>query len=163
MSKDYGIAQFYQAARLTDTTVLIVAVGQAPNLNTQVTIEQLPWRIFPPQFGLFFDTPAISLPALRPFVVSAVFPYPKDIDMLRIVDATGAHKLEIFSAFPFSAVERERHLQGQKEFNAYQQIGVANCMIAPEGAMVPMIYTKAFGPAAYAECEAWIAKNCGAI
>jgi len=152
MSKQYGIARLYQALRLADTAVLIMAVGEAPNFNTRVSLEQLPWRIFPPQFGLFFDTPEIQLPALRPFAVSAVFPYPKDVADLTIVDAAGRHKVAILSAFPFPAAEREKHLQGQKEFIAYQQIGVANCMIAPEDAMVPMIYTKAFGPASYAEC-----------
>ena len=161
MAKEYGIAQFYNAVRLAPTAVLIVAVGQAPNLNTQVSLEQLPWRIFPPQFGLFFDTPQIHLPAMRPFVVPAVFPFPDGRNELTIFDAAGAHKIAILDAFPFSAMEKERHLPGLKDFVAYQQLGVANCMIAPEGAMVPMIYSRAFGPASYAECEDWISKNCG--
>jgi hypothetical protein len=157
MSKDYGIAQYYAALRV-GPIVLITAVGQAPNLNTQVTLEQLPWRIYPPQFGLFFETPGIQLPAIRPFVVSAVFPYPEKETELTIIDAAGRHDIKIASVFPFAPLERE--VQGREDYVAYQQIGVANCMIAPADAMVPMIYSRAFGPASYAACEAWIKKNC---
>ena len=159
--KEYGIAQYYQAIRLFDTAVLIVAAGQAPNLNTRVTVEQLPWRIYPPLFGLFFETPEVQLPAIRPFVVTGVFPYPKDVDKLTIIDAAGRHDIGILGAFPFAQVERE--LKERQDYVAYQQIGVANCMIAPADAMVPMIYSRAFGPASYTDCEAWIKKNCGKI
>ena len=76
MTKEFGIAQLYQAARLTDAAVIIVATGETPNFNTRVTIEQLPWRIYPPHFGLFFETPAIALPAKRPFAVSAIVGFP---------------------------------------------------------------------------------------
>jgi hypothetical protein len=150
----------YQATRLTDTSVLIFAAGEAPNLNTQVSIELLPWRIFPPHFGLFFETPQVGLPATRPFLVWGIFPYPKGIDELVIVDAAGRHTVPILGAFPFAASERK--LQEAPSFVAYRQIGVAsNCMLAPADAMVPMIYSRAFGPATQAECQAWIDKNCG--
>ena len=75
--------------RLTDFAVLIVAIGEAPNLNTRVTLEQLPWRIYPPHFGLFFETPQIALPATRPFVVWQVAGYPAGLTELVIVDANG--------------------------------------------------------------------------
>ncbi len=84
--KEYGIAQYYQAIRLFDTAVLIVAAGQAPNFNTRDR-RTAPWRIYPPLFGLFFETPEVQLPAIRPFVVTGVFPYPKDVDKLTIIDA----------------------------------------------------------------------------
>ena len=157
MSKDYGIAQSYTALRV-GPIVVITAVGQAPNFNTQVTVEQLPWRIYPPLFGLFFETPAIQLPAIRPFAVAGVFPYPEKETELTIFDAAGRHAIRVASAFPFEPLEREA--AGREDFIAYQQIGVANCMIAPADAMVPMIYRRAFGPASYPACEAWIAKNC---
>jgi hypothetical protein len=159
MLKDYGIAQYYQAARLLDTAVLIVAAGQAPNLNTRVTLEQLPWRIFPPLFGLFFETPEVSLPATRPFVVTGVFPYPKGIDKLTVIDAAGRHDIAILGAFPFEPLEKE--VAARQDFVAYRQTGGTNCMIAPADAMVPMIYSRAFGPAPHDECQAWVDKNCG--
>jgi hypothetical protein len=45
--KEYGIAQYYQAIRLFDTAVLIVAAGQAPNLSHGVACggidRTIPW------------------------------------------------------------------------------------------------------------------------
>jgi hypothetical protein len=101
----------------------------------------------------------VQLPATRPFVVSGVFLYPKDAEKLTIIDAAGRHDVEVLAAFPFGALEREQK-EGQ-DFIAYQQIGAPNCMIAPADAMVPMIYSRGFGPGSYAECKAWIDKNCG--
>jgi hypothetical protein len=34
MTKQFGVADLYQATRLAETSVLITAVGEAPNLNT---------------------------------------------------------------------------------------------------------------------------------
>ena len=95
MTKEFGIAQLYQAARLTDAAVIIIATGETPNFNTRVTIEQLPWRIYPPHFGLFFETPEIALPAKRPFAVSAIVGFPGERNELTIIDACGRHVLNI--------------------------------------------------------------------
>jgi hypothetical protein len=158
MTKEFGIAQLYQAARLTDAAVIVVATGETPNFNTRVTIEQLPWRIYPPHFGLFFETPEIALPAKRPFAVSAIVGFPGERNQLTIIDACGRHVLNILAAIQFRAAGKDAN--AEKDFCAYQQIGFPNCMIAPVDAMVPMIFTRAFGPASYADCEAWIAQNC---
>lgn len=160
MTKQFGVAHDYQAMRLADTSVLIMAVGEAPNLNTIVTLEMLPWKIYPPQFGLFFETPQVSLPATRPFIVWGTFPYPKREDALVVLDAAGRHTRQILGTFPFEAADMRA--AATDAYIAYQQIGVpSNCMIAPENAMVPMIYRRGFGPASYADCQDWIAKNCG--
>jgi hypothetical protein len=159
MTKEFGVAHTYEAARIHGAAVVIVAVGEAPYLNTRVTLEQLPWRIYPPHFGLFFETPPFGLPATRPFVVSAVVGYPADIDELTIIDANGRHLVKIVSVIQFRAAKVD--VNAEKEFLAYKQIGFANCMIAPVDAVVPMIFRRAFGPASYADCEAWIAQNCG--
>ena len=74
---------------------------------------------------------------------------------MTIIDATGSHAVKIGSA-----IELEK-ANAEKAFNAYQQLGVANCMIAPVDAMVPMIFRKARGPDTYKGCEDWIANNCG--
>jgi hypothetical protein len=162
MTKQFGVADLYQATRLAETSVLITAVGEAPNLNTIVTLEMLPWKIYPPQFGLFFETPQVSLPATRPFLVWGIFPYPKRENDLAVFDSAGRHSVPILGTFPFEATDKRSGVMGA--FIAYQQIGVpTNCMIAPADAMVPMIYRKGFGPASYADCEDWIAKNCGKI
>ena len=159
MAKEFGVAT-YTAMKVTEVLVLITAHGTAPNWNTRVTLEQLPWRIWPPRFGLYFDTPDIALPALRPFTVSGLFAYPASLGQVTIIDAAGQHDVKIGSAMMLDAAAEDR-VNADKAFNAYQQIGVANCMIAPVDAMVPMIFRKAHGPDTYKGCEDWIARNCG--
>jgi hypothetical protein len=161
MAKEFGVAESYQAARIHGVVVAIIAIGQAPNLNTLVTIEQLPWRIYPPHFGLFFEQPIIVLPTTRPFVVTALVGFPTDRDELTIIDANGRHVVKIGSVLEFRAAKQD--VNAEKAFIAYKQLGFPNCMIAPEDAMVPMIFARAFGPDTYAACEAWIAQNCGKI
>lgn len=160
MAKDFGVAHDYQAARLTDFAILIAAVGEAPNLNTRVTLEQLPWRIYPPHFGLFFETPQITLPATRPFVVWQVAGYPAAPTEVVIIDANGRHVVKLEKTFGLRSMTEQ--VNAEKAFLAYRQVGVpGNCMVAPFDAMVPMIFQRAFGPATYADCEAWVAQNCG--
>lgn len=158
MTKEFGIAHTYQATRIHDVAVTIVAAGVAPNLNTRVALEQLPWRIYPPHFGLFFEHPQIGLPAIKPFVVTAVFAYPADVGELAVIDANGRHAVKIGDSMAFHAAEAG--INEEKAFLAYKQIGAPNCMIAPVDAVVPMIFVRAFGPDTYAACEGWIAQNC---
>ncbi len=87
----------YSAYRL-GTAVFITAKGVLPNWNQIPDIRQLPIRIFPPQFGMFFYTPAIVLPTLRPFVISEPFGYPKDEKTLTMHDLDGSHVIEIADA-----------------------------------------------------------------
>ena len=159
MLKEFGIAHTYQAARIAGVAVAIAATGEAPNFNTRVTLEQLPWKIYPPHFGLFFEHPQITLPATRPFVVSTLVGYPTDIDDLTVIDANGRHIVKIQASMMLGA-PRER-INEEPAFLAYKQIGFPNCMIAPVDAVVPMIFARAYGPDTYAKCEAWIAQNCG--
>lgn len=35
-----------------------------------------------------------------------------------------------------------------------------DCIIQPQGAAVPAIYTRAFGPASEDECKTWVSQNC---
>ena len=104
------------------------------------------------------------MPATRPFLVGHLSLSQACRNDLAIFNSAGAHRVPILETFPFEATDKRSGLMGAKDFIAYQQIGVpTNCMIAPDGAMVPMIYSKGFGPASYADCEDWIAKNCGKI
>jgi hypothetical protein len=160
MAKEFGVAT-YIAMKVTEILVLITAHGAAPNRNTRVTLEQLPWRIWPPRFGLYFDTPGVALPALCEFVVSGLFTYPTSLGLVTLIDAAGEHTVKIGPAMSRDEPPEE-WVNADKTFNAYQQIGVANCMIAPVDAMVPMIFGKAHGPDTYKGCEDWITRNCKA-
>lgn len=156
MSKHYGVGT-YKALRLTPSAILIIAFGQAPNLTTHVTLEQLPWRIFPPWFALFFDEPPISLPATRPFLEAKVFPYPKGKDTVTIIDAGGVHTVGIVDEFDFAKLSAP----ADGKFLVYQQLGRDNCIVVPEDALVPAIFARAFGPASESECVDWAKANCG--
>lgn len=94
-----GVADQYSVVRL-GTTVHITAKGTLPNMNQLVDIRQLPIRIFPPQFGLFFYTPQIVLPALRPFSLTESFGFPNDVDHLIIHDSNGPRRVEIANIDP---------------------------------------------------------------
>jgi hypothetical protein len=143
MAKDFGVAN-YTARKVSEGLVLVTADGTAPYLNTRVTLEQLPWRIWPPRIGLYFDTPDAGLPALRPFTVPGLFIYPASLGDVTLIDAAGEHSVKIGAAIPRDAPPEE-WVNTDKTFNAYQQIGLANCMIAPVDAMVPVIFRKAHG------------------
>ncbi len=156
MSKHYGVGT-YKALRLTPSAILIVAFGHAPNLTTRVSLEQLPWRIFPPWFALFFDEPPISLPATRRFVEVKVFPYPKGQTTVTIIDAGGTHTVKIEDEFDFARLSAP----ADGMFLVYQQLGRDNCIVVPEDALVPAIFARAFGPASEADCIAWATANCG--
>jgi hypothetical protein len=159
MAKDFGVAN-YTARKVSEGLVLVIADGTAPYVNTRVTLEQLSWRIWPPRIGLYFDTPGAALPALRPFIISGLFIYPVSLGQVTLIDAAGEHSVKIGATISHDAPPEE-WVNSDKAFNAYQQIGMANCMIAPVDAMVPMIFRKAHGPDSYNGCEDWIARNCG--
>jgi hypothetical protein len=159
MTKEFGLAHEYKAARVHGVAVAIVATGEAPYFNTRVTLEQLPWKSYPPHFALFFEQPTIGLPATRPFAISAIVGYPADLNELTIIDAAGRHVVKIEGGLSFRSAKED--VNAEKAFLAYRQIGFANCMIAPVDAAVPMIFARAFGPDTYANCEAWITQNCG--
>lgn len=84
----------YKAFRL-GAQIAIQAEGNLPNHNDRADIVQMPWRILPPQFALFFVQAPISLPAVRPFRVVEVFGYPSRAAAVTVRDADGRHVVPI--------------------------------------------------------------------
>lgn len=78
--------------------VELIAVGTTPDFNMQVRLVASPLRIFPPQFGLFFFVPEITLPAEKPFTVTATFFSQDHIANVTIWDADGQHVVPILQA-----------------------------------------------------------------
>ena len=70
--RDFGRGT-YKCLRMGDF-ILLRAEGTLPNLNSKAELEQLPWRIWPPRFGLFFQSEQIVMPATGPFRSCSVFP-----------------------------------------------------------------------------------------
>jgi hypothetical protein len=84
----------YQAHRI-GTVLLITAEGDLPNQNQFVDIRELPWKIYPPQFGLFFYTPAVVLAAIRHFHFTKQFGFPPKVPEVTINDVDGPHRVRI--------------------------------------------------------------------
>jgi hypothetical protein len=51
--RDFGRGT-YKCLRMGDF-ILLRAEGTLPNLNSTAELEQMPWRIWPPRFGLYFQ------------------------------------------------------------------------------------------------------------
>lgn len=143
-----------------DGVVHLQASGSKPTPQTRVTIEQLPFFIFPPQYGLMFETQGITNPLVVPFDIERALPnYPPDVKFVFVVDKNGTHSIDIV----------ERPASGNRNivpsdpaaasFVVYQQIGTDRYMIAKSDAIVPAIYIRVFGPDTYANCQAYVAAH----
>lgn len=78
----------YRCVRLGDY-ILLSAEGTLANLNDRPALEQMPWRIWPPRFGLLVYPAQVSLPATRPFKIWGLFGYPRSATSVGVVDADG--------------------------------------------------------------------------
>ncbi|QPF83729.1 hypothetical protein IC762_29145 [Bradyrhizobium genosp. L] len=156
MPKEFGQGIF--SAYRQDGVLHVVATGQKPTLQTKVTIDQLPFMIFPPEFALNFETDGITSPIVVPFDIDQAIPsYPKTVKFVIIVDKNGTHKIDIVDK-PDS-VGNATTDPTAANFVVYQQIGTDRYMIAKSDAIVPAIYFKVFGPDTYAKCQAYVAAH----
>jgi hypothetical protein len=135
------------------------ATGLKPTAQTRVTIEELPFLIFPPRLGLMFETDGITNPVVLPFDVEKAFPnYPSSTDVVSIVDKNGLHTIDLVeqpAAGPSLLVSDPT----TAEFVVYQQIGTNHYLIAKSDDVVLAIYFKVFGPDTYANCQAYVAAH----
>lgn len=147
----------YKAHR-TGGVVTLTATGEFPNFNDKADFDQLPFRIFPPQFGFYFIQQDITLPAIKPFCYSEVIIFPTIAQSLTIIDADGPHIVGI----------EEIHVQEPTEckpsgseqgFCVFAIIGGTRLLIAKCDSILPAIYRRVFGPATYVECEQYVGSN----
>jgi hypothetical protein len=152
-TKELGRAK-YSAFRIGDT-VRVFAMGETPNWNDKVDIEQLPFRIFPPWYALYFISPDISLPAKRPFLYQEAIPYPKEPKTIRIQDADDFHDVPIVD-LAFKEVTELPPPKQEATFCVFNSLGSKELMIAPCDSPLPHIFGRVFGPATLAECEKFV-------
>ena len=93
--RDFGHGT-YKCLRMGDF-ILLRAEGTLPNLNSKAELVQMPWRIWPPRFGLYFQHEQIVMPATRPFAISQLFGFPRGPNSVVVHDADGAHNVPIES------------------------------------------------------------------
>ena len=154
MSKDFGEG-IYSAYR-QNGILHVRASGLKPTAQTKVTIEQLPFFIFPPQLGLMFETDGITSPIVLPFDIERAFSnYPSSAKAVSIVDKNGLHSIDIVEQ-PATTSNLLISDLAAPQFVVYQQIGTERYLIAKSGDIVPAIYFKVFGPDTYANCQAYV-------
>lgn len=152
--RELGKAE-YNAIR-SGELVRLIAHGTAPNFNTKTDFEQMPFRTRPPQFGFFFITSEIVLPALKPFTYEESFPYPRGADHVTIIDADGAQSITI-EELSFDDSLFNMPSRNEPGYCVFTSLGSAQQMIAQCDAVVLGIYSRSFGPATYGECLDYIA------
>lgn len=142
------------------TTTHIFAAGKTPNWNDKVDIEQLPIRIFPPWYGLYFIHQDFRQPAERPFLYHEAIAYPPDQKVITIVDADGEHKVPILE-IPFAAERATEAAPRAAQFCVFENINNHALLIAACDVILPAIYRRVFGPADLAACEKFVKDNGG--
>ena len=157
-TKELGRAR-YSAFRIGNTT-RVFAVGETPNWNDKVDIEELPIRIFPPQYALYFISQSIQLPAQRPFLYQEAIPYPKEPKIIRIQDADGDHDVPILN-LSFAEVTSLPPPKANATFCVFNSLASKQLMIAECDAPLPHIFGRVFGPATLAECEKFVKEKGG--
>ena len=147
----------YQAHR-TGGLVTLTATGQFPNFNDKADFDQLPFRIFPPQFGFYFIHQDITLPAIRPFCYSEVIIFPTTAPSITIVDADGPRDIQIEEIRMEEPVQEET-AKSEQGFCVFEVIGGTKLLIAKCDALLPAIYRRLFGPVAFSECEKYVSDH----
>lgn len=156
--KELGSAQ-YEAFR-AGGLVEIVASGVTPGINIKVDIEQLEFFIYPPMFGLYFLMPDIVLPALHPFCYKERVAFPKESRVITILDADGKHGVKI-QEIEIPEIKSALPSATDPGFCVFSWIGTDKLQIANCDAILPSVYARVFGPAAFGDCEAYVNDNQG--
>ena len=157
MSKVFGEG-IYSAYRQNDV-LHVTATGQKPTLQTRVSLDQLPFLIFPPRLGLFFETEGFTSPIVTPFEIEKAFPnYPRKATVVNITDKNGSHAIDIVEKAPQISSLIISNPE-EADFVVYQQIGTSHFLIAKSSEIVPAIYFRVFGPDTYAHCQAYISEH----
>jgi hypothetical protein len=94
-----------------------------------------------------------------PFDIEKAFPnYPTTAKVVSIADKNGLHAIDIHekanSHSPLKITDPR-----EASFVVYQLVGTAHYVIARAEDVVLAIYTKVFGPASYAECQAYVTSH----
>jgi hypothetical protein len=157
MSKVLGEG-IYSATR-QNGILHVTATGQKPTAQTKVTIEELPFLIYPPQLALMFETDGITNPIVLPFDIERAFAnFPASAKVVNITDRNGRHSIDIVEQ-PATAKTLVIADPAAPQFVVYQQIATDHYLIAKSGAVVPAIFFKVFGPDTYANCKAFVAAH----
>jgi len=158
-SKELGIAEC-SAVRVGNNVVEIVAVGTVSAVNIKVDIEQLPFFIHPPMFALYFLTPPIVLPAIHPFCYKERVSFPKDSEVITVLDADGQHVIKV-QEIEVPQIEKKLPAPTDTGFCVFLWVGTSKLQISSCDEMVPSVFSREYGPATFGECQTYVDDNAG--
>lgn len=138
----------------------MTATGEFPNFNDKADFDQLPFRIFPPQYGFYFIHQDINIPAIKPFCYSEVIVFPTNASSITIVDTDGPHQTPL-EEIQIEEPVKDEPAKSEQGFCVFQIIGRTELLIAKCDAILPAIYKRVFGPASYEECEKYLGDHQG--
>ena len=102
----------YRAEQVRDT-VIIFAMGWHPTPGYVDCFEQLPIRIFPPQFALRTIPPTgMVIQMLTPFAIWVMFGASDPVESVTVHDADGAHEIKVEQLEVAEAAERSTWVSG---------------------------------------------------
>ena len=128
-------------------------IGMKPYAQTKVSLEELPFLIYPPQIGLFFETSGIVSPVELPFDIERAFAHYPDVPTVHIVDKNGGHSINIEDK---PATTSAMAAAAAPTYVVYRQIGTNHYLIAEANKPVIEIYYKVFGPDTYENCQKYV-------
>ncbi|WP_159009579.1 hypothetical protein [Bradyrhizobium sp. S69] len=135
------------------------AIGQKPSPQTKVTIDQLPFLIYPPRFALMFETDGITNPLVMPFDIDRAIPnYPPDVKFISVMDKNGLHAIDILD-LPATGNGGLIDDPNAAIFAVFRQINGDQYLIAKADSAILAIFIKVFGPDTYANCQAYVAAH----
>ncbi|WHA39734.1 hypothetical protein [Agrobacterium larrymoorei] len=150
------------AAKRAGPITYLTATGSVKEDGETYDFFQLPFFIFPPQWAFLVKGPGTSdRKAGDSFSYTELIPYPADVDRISVQTETGTEIIAI-EDMPFNVVpyaDGEEGAVGQ--FSVFNRLGTAEYLIAKDDAILPGVYRKVFGPASYADCEAYVAEHAG--
>ncbi|WP_211380741.1 hypothetical protein [Agrobacterium tumefaciens] len=150
------------SAKRAGPITYLTATGVSKNDGETYDFLQLPFFIYPPQWGFFIKGVGSStLKKGDSFSYTELIQYPPDVDFVHVKTERGAELVKIENV----SLDFVPYAEGEKgtigTFSVFNRIGTAEYMIAKSDAILPAIYTKVFGPATYEECEKYMKDHAG--
>ncbi|MFK0207713.1 hypothetical protein [Agrobacterium sp. NPDC090283] len=149
------------SAKRAGPITYLMATGVCKDDGETYDFLQLPFFIYPPQWGFFVKIGGSTLKKDDSFSYTELIQYPPNVDFVHVKTESGSElvKIENVSLNFIPYAESETGIVGM--FSVFNRIGTMEYMIAKADAILPAIYKHVFGPAAYEECEKYMKDHTG--
>lgn len=144
------------SAKRAGPITYLTATGICKTDGETHDFRQLPFFIYPPQWGFFVNVGGSTLKVSDSFSYTELIQYPPDVDFVHVKTEGGSELVKIENvSIDFTPYgEGETGIVGA--FSVFNRIGTTEYIIAKADAILPAIYKHVFGPATYGECEKYM-------